>query len=202
MSTRKGSTSRIASAACGLAAAAAIGVSSAQQRPPAADAADAPVLSATQQSPRLGVPATAEQIDGWDIGIGPDGKGLPDGSGTAAEGAEVYAIKCLACHGAEGAGQPNDVLAGGHGTLTDAAPVKTIGSYWPYATTVFDYIRRAMPYTQPQSLTDDEVYAVTAYLLRLNGIIGEGDVMNAETLPRVAMPNRDNFTWAYPNWPE
>lgn len=164
------------------------------------DAAAQQTLSTTPESPGLGVPVTAEQFAAWDIGIGPDGEGLPPGSGTPAEGAEVYATHCIACHGAEGAGQLNDRLVGGHGTLTDAAPVRTIGSYWPYATTVFDYIRRAMPYTQPQSLTDDQVYALTAYLLQLNGVIGDEDEMNAETLPRVEMPNRDNFTWAYPDW--
>ena len=151
-----------------------------------------------QEGPNLGVPATPEQIAGWDLSIEPDGTGLPPGSGDAQAGEAVYRAKCLACHGAEGAGQPNDRLAGGHGTLTDAAPVRTIGSYWPYATTVFDYVRRAMPYTMPQSLTNDEVYAVTAYLLHLNGIIGERDVMNAATLPAVRMPNRDNFVVAYP----
>ena len=118
------------------------------------------------------MPATAEQIAGWDISVGPDGAGLPPGSGTAAGGKTVYEAKCLACHGVEGAsGQPNDRLVGGQGTLREAAPIRTIGSYWPYATTVFDYIRRAMPYVTPHSLTADETYAVTAYLLALNGVI-------------------------------
>jgi mono/diheme cytochrome c family protein len=150
-----------------------------------------------QEGPGLGVVATPRQVEGWDISIGPDGKGLPPGSGTAREGAQVYAQKCLACHGANGAGQPNDRLAGGQGTIATAMPVKTVGSYWPYATTIFDYVRRAMPFTAPMSLTDDEVYAVTAYILRINGIIGDTDVIDAETLPRVEMPNRDNFVWAY-----
>ena len=149
-----------------------------------------------QQGPGLGVAATAEQIEGWAITILPDGTGLPPGSGTARAGAEVYAGKCLACHGAEGAGGPNDPLVGGHGTLTSEAPVRTVGSYWPHATTLFDYIRRAMPFMQPQSLTSDETYALTAYLLHLNGIIEADEVMNARTLPRVRMPNRDNFVWA------
>ena len=150
-----------------------------------------------QQGPGLGVPATAEQISGWDVSIAPDGSGLPSGSGTASAGRVVYEAKCLACHGKEGAGQPNDRLVGGQGTLRDAAPIKTIGSYWPYATTVFDYVRRAMPYVSPHSLTADEAYALTAYLLALNGVIGENDVMNAATLPKVVMPNRDNFDNAY-----
>jgi len=110
----------------------------------------------------------------------------------------VYEQKCQACHGVRGAGQPNDRLVGGQGTLASQTPVRTVGSYWPYATTIFDYVRRAMPYLQPQSLTNDEVYAVTAYLLRLNGIIGESDEINAQTLPRISMPNRDNFIVVYP----
>jgi len=137
-------------------------------------------------------------MSGWDISVGPDGIGLPPGSGTALKGAAVYEQKCQACHAVKGGGQPNDRLVGGQGSLAGKAPVRTIGSYWPYATTVFDYVRRAMPYTQPQSLTDDEVYAVTAYLLNLNGIIGERDEMNAQTLPGVKMPNRDNFIVVYP----
>jgi S-disulfanyl-L-cysteine oxidoreductase SoxD len=148
--------------------------------------------------PHLGREATPAEIAGWDISIPPDGSGLPPGSGTAGAGAAVYATKCQACHGEKGAGQPNDRLVGGQGTLAGATPVRTIGSYWPYATTVFDYVRRAMPYQQPQSLTNDEVYAVTAYLLHLNGLIGESDAMNAQTLPRVTMPNRENFILAYP----
>ena len=95
-------------------------------------------------------------------------------------------------------GGPNDRLAGGHGSLASTTPVRTVGSYWPYATTVFDCVRRAMPFAQPLSLTDSEVYAVTAYLLSLNGIIGEQDVMNSETLPKVKMPNRDNFILVQP----
>jgi S-disulfanyl-L-cysteine oxidoreductase SoxD len=153
-----------------------------------------------QPGPGLGVPATPEQIAGWDISIGPDGQGLPAGSGDAEAGERVYQQKCLACHGVEGAGQPNDRLAGGHGTLTDAAPVRTVGSYWPYATTIFDYVRRAMPYQEPQSLTVDETYALTAYLLHINGIIGRDEEMNAESLPAVVMPNRDNFVVAFPDW--
>jgi cytochrome c len=155
--------------------------------------------TATQrETPNLGRVATAQEIAGWDISVAPDGTGLPAGRGTALEGAPVYEQKCQACHGARGAGQPNDRLVGGQGTLASNAPVRTIGSYWPYATTIFDYVRRAMPYIQPQTLTNDEVYAVTAYLLQQNGIIGERDEMNAQTLPRVKMPNRDNFVIMYP----
>ena len=154
-------------------------------------------LSAAQESPNLGRQATPAEIAGWDISISPDGAGLPLGGGAPEHGATVYAQKCQSCHGEKGAGKPNDRLIGGQGTLTSKKPVRTIGSYWPYATTVFDYVRRAMPYTQPQSLTNDEVYAVTAYLLYLNEIIGAEDTMNAQTLPQVKMPNRDNFIIVY-----
>jgi mono/diheme cytochrome c family protein len=151
-----------------------------------------------QEGPKLGRPVTPAEIAAWDISVAPDGSGLPAGRGTAAAGAAVYAGRCQSCHGDKGAGQPNDRLVGGHGTLASKTPVRTIGSYWPYATTVFDYVRRAMPYTEPRTLSDEEVYAVTAYLLYLNGIIGEQEAMTAETLPRVKMPNRDNFILAYP----
>ncbi len=132
-----------------------------------------------------------------DVSVGPDGTGLPPGSGTPKQGAEVYTTKCIACHGPEGANGVNDRLVGGQGSLKSAAPVKTIGSYWPYATTVFDYVRRAMPYPAPHSLSDAEVYAVTAYLLHLNGIIGADDVMDATSLPKVKMPNRSGFNSAF-----
>src|SRR6266850_4513459 len=150
------------------------------------------------EGPNLGREATPAQIAGWDISVGPDGAGLPAGRGTPATGATVYEQKCQACHGAKGAGQPNDRLVGGQGTLASKGPVRTIGSYWPYATTVFDYVRRSMPYIQPQSLSDNEVYAVTAYLFNLNGIIGENDEMNAQTLPKVKMPNQPSFIVVYP----
>jgi len=154
-------------------------------------------LAAAQEGPKLGVPVTPEQIASWDISVGPDGAGLPPGKGSAVTGAAVYQAKCLACHGEKGAGKPSDQLVGGQGTLRDAAAVRTVGSYWPYATTLFDYIRRAMPYVQPQSLTPDEIYGLSAYLLFLNGVVGENDEMNATTLPKVKMPNRDNFFSVY-----
>jgi mono/diheme cytochrome c family protein len=157
--------------------------------------------SAAQETPNLGHPATPAEIAAWDISIPPDGIGLPPGSGTPEQGAVVYTQKCQSCHGEKGAGKPNDQLVGGQGTLTSKSPVRTIGSYWPYATTVFDYVRRAMPYTESKSLTDEEVYAVTAYLLHLNGIIGAQDAMNAQSLPQVRMPNRDNFIVVYPTKP-
>jgi cytochrome c len=154
--------------------------------------------SMAQETPNLGHPTTAAEIAAWDISIPPDGAGLPPGSGTPEQGAVVYTQKCQACHGEKGAGKPNDQLVGGQGTLATKSPVRTIGSYWPYATTVFDYVRRAMPYTESKSLTNEEVYAVTAYLLHVNGIIGAQDAMNAQSLPQVKMPNRDNFIVVYP----
>jgi cytochrome c len=157
--------------------------------------------AAVVETPNLGQPVTEAAIAGWDISVAPEGGGLPAGRGTSAQGALVYETKCQTCHGAKGIGQPNDRLVGGQGTLASAAPVRTVGSYWPYATTVFDYVRRSMPYTQSQSLTNDEVYAVTAYLLHQNGIIADTDEMNAQTLPRVKMPNRDNFIVVYPTKP-
>jgi len=147
-----------------------------------------------QQGPNLGKSISAEDLASWDISIGPDGVGLPAGSGTVKQGEAVFAAKCQACHGEKGAGTPNDRLVGGQGSLPgDKPPIKTVGSYWPYATTLFDYIRRAMPFNESKSLTNDEVYGVVAYLLNLNSVIAEGDTMNAQTLPKVAMPNRDGF---------
>src|SRR4051794_3684821 len=153
---------------------------------------------AVPQGPGLGVPATEALVASWDVSIPADGTGLPAGSGTVAQGAQIFNTKCIACHGPEGAGAVNDRLVGGRGTLTSAAPVKTIGSYWPYATTLFDYVRRAMPYPAPHSLSDPEVYALVAYLLNLNGVIPQDAVMNATTLPQVQMPNRAGFERAYP----
>lgn len=145
-------------------------------------------------SPNLGRIVSPEEIAVWDISIGPDGANLPPGSGTPSQGEAVFRATCQMCHGERGAGKPNDPLVGGQGTLTgDGMPIKTVGSFWPYATTLFDYVRRAMPLSAPKSLTDDQVYAVCAYILSLNGAIGANDTMNAETLPAVQMPNRDGF---------
>jgi S-disulfanyl-L-cysteine oxidoreductase SoxD len=147
-----------------------------------------------QQSPNLGKPISQEDLAPWDISIGPDGTGLPPGSGTAKQGEAVFAAKCQACHGEKGAGQPSDRLVGGQGSLPGDKPAtKTIGSYWPYATTLFDYIRRAMPLNESKSLTNDELYSVVAYLLNLNGVITESETINAQSLPKVTMPNRDGF---------
>jgi hypothetical protein len=160
----------------------------------------APILA--QESPGLGVEISPEDLAPWDISIETDGSGLPPGSGDVSTGEAVYAVQCLACHGEKGSGQPNDRLVGGHGTLSDINQVRTIGSFWPYASTVFDYIRRSMPFTTPQSLTDDQVYALTAYILYLNGIIDKDEVMDARTLAEVQMPNSDGFILAYPQRPE
>ncbi len=150
-------------------------------------------LSAQGPSYGLGRTPTADEIKSWDIAISPDGKELPPGSGTAAEGSRIYMANCAACHGKTGKEGPNDVLVGGQGTLNTKKPVRTIGSYWPYATTVWDYINRSMPFNKPGSLSANEVYAVTAYLLSLNGIIPNDEVMNAKTLPQIKMPNRNGF---------
>ncbi len=140
----------------------------------------------------LGKPVTENQIKAWNIDIGPSGAGLPAGSGTAAIGETIYQQKCSSCHGDKGQGGIANRLVGG-GQLNTDKPVKTVGSFWPYSTTIFDYVRRAMPHQAPQSLTDDQVYALTAYILYMNKIISKDEVMNATSLPLVKMPNRDGF---------
>jgi len=141
----------------------------------------------------FGRPAALDEIKLWDIDVRPDGTGLPDGSGTVAHGKEVYRDNCEVCHGANGEGGIKDRLVGGAGSLTSNKPLKTVGSYWPYATTVFDYIRRAMPYPVPGSLSNDDIYAVSAYILSLNGILPADGKLDRDTLPKIKMPNRDGF---------
>jgi S-disulfanyl-L-cysteine oxidoreductase SoxD len=142
----------------------------------------------------LGTLATAEQIAGWDIDVRPDGKGAPIGSGTAADGEEVYAERCAGCHGDFGEGVDRwPILAGGLGSLATADPVKTVGSYWPYASTVYDYVYRAMPFGEAQSLTHDETYQVVAYILNMSDVIDEEFVLSNETIGSVKMPNQDGF---------
>jgi cytochrome c len=139
-----------------------------------------------------------DEIRKIDITILPDGRGLPPGSGSVSAGANVYAQKCQGCHGAQGAGKPMEQLTGGIGTLASGKPVKTPVSFWPAATTLFDYVRRAMPITAPESMTNDEVYSVTAYLLSIDSIVPKDAVLDAKSLPQVKMPNRDGFvSW----WP-
>lgn len=152
------------------------------------------MLLASPTASGIGRSPTSAQISNWNVDVSASGAGLPAGQGAVAQGQLLYAARCAACHGIKGAGGPMDRLVGGAGSLTAAKPVKTVGSYWPHATTLFDYIRRAMPFDSPGTLTNDQVYALTAYLLYLNGIIPENAVMSATTLPSVAMPNRDNFT--------
>ena len=150
----------------------------------------------------LGKPIDPAGIAAWDISVAPDGTGLPPGAGTPAQGALIYAEKCTQCHGPDGKGGVTGVNAAplvGGAPITDiSAAMKTIANFWPYSTTVFDYIRRAMPWQQPMTLANDEVYALTAYILALNKLIGDNDTMNAETLPKVRMPNRDGFIVRFP----
>jgi S-disulfanyl-L-cysteine oxidoreductase SoxD len=153
----------------------------------------AATLAAQSQKYGVGQPATAEQIRNLGAAIAPDGGGLPEGSGTPSAGREVYSALCSNCHGEKGEGGVGPPLVGGQGTLRSAKPLKTVGSYWPYATTVWDYINRAMPFDRPGLLKPPEVYALTAYILNLNGIIGNNQPMDAKSLPKVKMPNRDGF---------
>jgi cytochrome c len=140
-------------------------------------------------------PASPDEIKAMDFTVLPTGAGLPVGHGDAVRGHVVYDQKCQECHGLHGEGQSGKypALVGGAGSLKSINPVKTVGSYWPYSTTLFDYIRRAMPYDHPRSLSPDDVYSVASYVLFMNGIIGEHDTMNEKTLPQVKMPNRDGF---------
>jgi hypothetical protein len=150
----------------------------------------------------LGIGQTPGQdmLTQWNIDIGPDGAGLPPGHGSVAEGKMVFETHCVACHALSTTtpALTGPTLAGGRGTLATLRPIRTVGSYWPYATTLFDYVRRAMPFNAPHSLSDDEVYAVTAYILRVNNILPDGAVLNATSLPAVQMPNRGGFK---PVWP-
>ena len=150
-------------------------------------------LMAQGQKYGAGRVPTADEIRDLETAIAPDGKGLPAGSGIPAAGREVFVAQCARCHGDKGEGGIGPRLAGGQGTLATARPVKTVGSFWPYATTVWDYINRAMPFDQPGKLKPSDVYALVAYILNLNGIIGPAEVIDAKSLPKVRMPNRDGF---------
>jgi len=141
-----------------------------------------------------GEPATAEQIAGWDIDIRPDGVGLPPGGASAEDGEMLYEDKCANCHGSFGEGVGRyPVLAGGEGTLTESRPEKTVGSFWPYASTLWDYIHRAMPFAEPESLTDEQVYALTAYVLYLNDLVDFDFELTQQNLADIEMPNKDGF---------
>jgi len=141
----------------------------------------------------LGRPATDQELQQWDIDVAPTGEGLPLGHGTAKKGAAIFAAHCASCHGPTGKEGPMQRLVGGAGTLGSTNPVKTIGSYWPYATTIYDYVHRAMPFSAPQSLSPEEVYSVVAWLLYQNGIIAEDTILDAQSLPGIIMPNRNGF---------
>jgi cytochrome c len=158
-------------------------------------AALAAAIPLAAQSPTFGVgrAPTPDEIRDLKTAIAPDGAGLPEGSGNAVAGQEVFAMQCARCHGTKAQGDVGPALVGGKGTLATARPVKTVGSFWPYATTLWDYINRAMPFDKPGLLKPSEVYAVSAFILTINGIIGENDVMDSKTLPKVRMPNRDGF---------
>jgi mono/diheme cytochrome c family protein len=151
-----------------------------------------------QGGPNLGQPITEADVGAWNITAMPDGTGLPPGSGTPAQGAPIYAAKCAACHGDNGRGGQNAALVANPPLDRIEAP-KTIANFWGFATTVFDFTKRAMPWFTPRTLTDDEVYAITAYILAENKLIGPNDVMNAETLPKVQMPNAKNFIIRFPD---
>jgi S-disulfanyl-L-cysteine oxidoreductase SoxD len=154
--------------------------------------------AALAESPRLGKPISPKDFAAWDINILPDGSNLPPGSGKAADGAKIFAEQCALCHGDKGQGGRAARLIGGPPKASlDGG--KTIANYWPYATTLFDFIRRAMPFPAPRTLSDDQVYALVAFLLSENKLIGEGEEMNAQTLPKVRMPNRDNFVVQFPD---
>ena len=149
---------------------------------------------AEAQSPYgIGRAATPAEIAGWNIDVGGDGSNLPPGSGSVSHGSEVFGQQCAACHGAKGEGGVGDRLVGGQGTLGTSKPVRTVGSYWPYAPTLFDYIRRAMPQNAPQSLSNDDVYAVSAYILSLNGLLPADATLDAKSLAAIKMPNRNMF---------
>jgi cytochrome c len=152
------------------------------------------------ETPNLGKPIDEAAIAAWDISILPDGTGLPKGGGTPAQGAVIYAEKCAACHGDNGkGGGPAAALVSDNVIAGISASQKTIKNFWPYATTIFDFVRRAMPFQTPRSLTDDEVYALTAYILAENRLIGANEMMNAQTLPQVKMPNREYFIIRFPD---
>jgi mono/diheme cytochrome c family protein len=141
----------------------------------------------------IGRVATPDELAGWTIDVGRDGSGLPGGSGSVSQGHDIFVQQCAVCHGDKGEGAVGDRLVGGQGTLATSKPVRTVGSYWPYAPTLFDYIRRAMPQNAPQSLSNEEVYAVSAYILSLNGIVPADTTLDAKSLAGIKMPNRDGF---------
>ena len=156
-----------------------------------------PILAEVPAGPELGMAISAEELQSYEIGIMPNGDGLPDGSGSVKQGKQIYQQQCLVCHGERGIGNTGEQLAGAVNKLTDEWPEKTIGTYWPYATTLFDFTRRSMPMTQPGSLTNEQTYAVVAYMLYLNNLVDETAVMDADAIKNFQMPNRDGFIPIY-----
>ena len=156
-----------------------------------------PVVAA-DDTPNLGSPISQEEISGWDITVFPNGKGLPVGNGTAAQGSEIYAAKCIACHGDKGLGGLGPTLISDRKRQGIDEAGETIANYWPFSTSVFDYIRRAMPWQSPKSLTNEEAYALTAFILEENKLIPPGTVVDANSLPKVRMPNRAGFVLRFP----
>jgi len=157
------------------------------------------IAAADTEHQNLGKPAQnlSEQAQ-WNLSITPDGKGLPKGKGTASQGKQLFALQCAVCHGPGAIGGSADPLIGEVGSLSSDYPEKTVNSYWPYATTLFDYIRRAMPINAPFSLSADEVYSLSAYILSQDGIITADTELNEENLPKIVMPNHDGFMAVYP----
>jgi cytochrome c len=153
-------------------------------------------LASAQSRYGIGHAATPAQVAAWNLDVSPDVRNMPAGQGSVLRGREVFANQCAGCHGARGeGGSLGDKLAGGQDTLATPTPVRTVGSYWPYATTLFDYVRRAMPLNAPQSLSNEDVYAVSGYVLHLNGLLPEDAVVSAKTLTELKMPNRDGFVF-------
>ena len=150
-------------------------------------------VSSAQETVRLGTPVSEADLAGFDLIAEPSGAGFPTGSGTARQGKAIYEARCAACHALNGEGTSAATVLVGGDMQSEGTPLRTVGSYWPYASTVFDFIRRAMPADAPKSLSDEEAYQVSAYVLYLNGLVGEDEVLNAESLPRIRMPNADGF---------
>jgi cytochrome c len=202
MSSPESSPRRARASLVALSLAAALAACAAPSRDDSPTRAFSPPDASAVGRLALGRVPDETEIRGWDIDVAPDGRNLPPGSGTVAQGRAIYAQQCVACHGENGkGGLMRAPLAGGGDTLKGKTPVMTVGGYWPHATTLFDYIRRAMPFDRPQSLKPDEVYALTAYLLHLDGVVGADAKMDPRTVAETKMPNRLAF-FTYDNAPD
>ena len=155
--------------------------------------AHVPLIANSQESVRLGIPVTEEDLLEFDLIAPPDGSGFPPGGGTAQDGKQIYDVNCAVCHGASGEGTSGNTVIVGGDMQSEGPPLRTVGSYWPYASTLFDFIRRAMPATAPKSLTNEQVYQVTAYVLFMNDIIEEDTQINGDTISEIDMPNANGF---------